>query len=117
MPTSTYKLGRDCVASLPGMSNDDIKAVSLKASATQLDVTTFKDVPLTQWEYMAGLIDVSLDVTCTNTTAVVGDKGSAGVAGLAYFNLDAIVTEVQESVTPKGVVEYTVTYSVLPSDV
>lgn len=110
----SYKLGRDAVASLPGVNNNDIKSVTLNASANQIDVTTFKAVPLTSWEYMAGLIDVTIDVTCHQHTAEVSDRGAATIASLS--GLDAVVLEVKESVSPKGVVEYTISYGLIPSD-
>lgn len=113
MPTSSYVLGRNCVATLPGVSNDDIKSVTINASANEMDVTTFKSTPLTAWEFMAGLVDVTIDVTCTNVSGAVGDSGTAGVAGIT--GLDATILEIKESVTPKGVVEYTVNYGLLPS--
>lgn len=113
MPTTTYKLGRDAVANLPGVSNDDIRDVTINASANQLDVTTFKSVPLTQWEYMAGLVDVTIDVVCTHTTAVVNDEAAVDIAGLPT-DLNAVVLDVKESVSPKGVVEYTVSYGLVP---
>lgn len=118
MPTTTtYKLGRDAVLTLPGVDNDNVRSATISASANQLDVTTFKSVPLTSWEYMAGLIDVTLDVVCTSHTAAVEDRGLAEIAGFDSQSMDAIVLEVKESVSPKGVVEYTVTYGIIPSDV
>lgn len=111
MPTASYKLGRDCVADIPGVANDDIINVTINVQANQLDITTFKSTPLTQWEYMAGLVDITIDVTCTSTDAVVGDSGPCDVAGLgADGDLEANVLEIKQSVTPKGRVEYTVSY-------
>jgi hypothetical protein len=110
MPTTTtYKLGRDCVAELPGMSNDDIIDVTINVTADQLDVTVFKSTPLTQWEYMAGLIEITIDVTCTNVDGAVGDVGTYDVAGLPA-DLEACILEIKEKPTPKGKVEYTVSY-------
>lgn len=105
-----YKLGRACVATLPGVSNDDIKDVTINASATELDVTTFPATgSLTKADYMPGLVDVTIDVACTDTTATVGMTGAQGVANIDT-TLEAVVLDVKESVSPKGVVEYTVTY-------
>lgn len=111
MPTTSYKLGRDAVATLPGVVNDDVISVTVNVSGNQLDVTTFKATPLTQWEYMVGLVDITFDVTCTSTDATVGDVGACNVAGLGDGDgLEATVLEIKQSVTPKGKVEYTVSY-------
>lgn len=115
MPTSSYKLGRDAVCTLTGVTNDNVKSVTINASATQIDVTTFKATPLTHWEYMAGLIDATIDVVCTHHEAVVGDRAAATIAGIT--GLDAVVLEVKESATPKGVLEYTISYGLVPPDV
>jgi hypothetical protein len=103
-------MGRACVASLPGVVNSDIKDVTINASATELDVTTFPATgSLTKADYMPGLVDVTIDVTCTDTTATVGMTGAQDVANIETA-LEAVVLDVKESVTPKGIVEYTVTY-------
>lgn len=105
-----YKMGRACVATIPGVNNNDIKDVTVNASATELDVTTFPVTgSLTAAEYMPGLVDVTIDVTCTETTATVGMVGAQDVANIDTA-LEAVVLDVKETVTPKGVVEYTVTY-------
>lgn len=105
----TYKLGRNAVAELPGVDNDDIVDVTLNVSADQLEVTVFKSTAITQAEYMAGLVDITIDVVCRNHTAEVGDQGAQDVAGLPS-DLEAVVLSVNEKVTPRGVVEYTVSY-------
>lgn len=115
MPTVSYKLGRDAVCTLTGVANDDVKSVTINAAATQIDVTTFKDVPLTSWEYMAGLIDATIDVVCVAHTANVSDRAAATIAGIT--GLDAVVLEIRESVNPKGMVEFTISYGLIPSDV
>lgn len=110
MPTTTtYKLGRDCVADLPGVENDDIIDVTINVSADEQDVTTFKSTPITKAEYMAGLIEVSIDVTCTNVDGAVGDSGTYDIAGLPS-DLHAVILEVKDKPGIKGKVEYTVTY-------
>jgi len=110
MPTTSYKLGRNAIASLPGVSNDDIKDVTINVSAEQLDVTTFKATALTAAEYMCGLTDVTVEVVCTNHTAEVGDVGAQSIANLPP-TLEATVVSVQERVTPRGLVEYTISYA------
>lgn len=109
MPTTTYKLGRDCVSELPGVNNDDIIDVTINVTADELDVTTYKSSPITRVDYMAGLIDVSIDVTCTNHAGAVGLVGDYDVAGLPT-DLDAVILEIKEKPAIKGKVEYTVTY-------
>jgi hypothetical protein len=112
-----YKMGRACVATLPGVSNNDIKDVTVNASATELDVTTFPTTgSLTKADYMPGLVDVTIDVTCTDTTATVGMTGAQDVANIDT-TLEAVVLDVKESVSPKGVVEYTVTYGLQTPEV
>lgn len=108
-----YKLGRDAVATLPGVSNDDIVDVTVNVSADELDVTVFKATALTAASYQAGLVDITIDVVCRNHTADVGDTGTQTVAGLPS-DLDASVLSVSERVTPRGVVEYTVSYGLIP---
>lgn len=114
MPTA-YKLGRNAVATLPGVSNDDITDVTINVTAEELDVTTFKASAITAAEYQAGMIDITIDVTCRNHTAVVGDTGTQEVADLPS-DLDAVVLSVSEKVTPRGVVEYTVAYGLIPQE-
>lgn len=109
MAATTYKLGRDCVATLPGMTNDDVVDVTITVSASQQDVTVFKTTALTNVEYVAGLIEITLDVVCTNHTATIGQSGTQVVAGLPS-GLNAEVLDVKETVGPKGRAEYTVTY-------
>lgn len=115
MATTTYKLGRDAVSDLPGVDNDDIRDVTATVSADELEVTTFKATALTHTVYMPGLLDATFDVTCVKHTATLGMRDAATI--LSLDGLDAIVLDVKESATPKGVVEYTVTYGVIPTDV
>lgn len=114
MSTTSYKLGRDAVAELPGVENDDIIDATINVSANQLDVTTYKAQPLTQGEYMAGLVDITVDVKCTHFTGEVGDSGTANIAGLPA-DLNATVLEVKVKPNIKGMVEYNVSYGFEPS--
>lgn len=114
--TTTYVLGRDCVAELPGVNNNDVMSVSLNVSANELDVTTFQDVPVTDAVFMAGLVDVTIDVTCTNHGATVGQFGDCKIAGLDDYSAEvkAIVLDIKEAATPQGLVEYTLSYGLTP---
>lgn len=112
MPTTTYKLGRDAVSTLPGMANDDIVDVTVNVSAEQLEVTTYGANPVTAPVYMAGLIDITIDVTCTDHSAAIGDQGAQVVAHLPA-EYDAVVLDVKESANPKGRAEFTVTYGLI----
>jgi hypothetical protein len=114
MATTTYKLGRDAVTELPGLANCDIIDVTVNVSADQLDVTTYGATALTEPVYMAGLVDVSIDVTCTETTATIGQRGAFDVASLPD-TFDAIVLDVKESASPQGKAEFTVTYGLVES--
>lgn len=113
MPASitTYKLGRDCVNTLPGVDNDDIIDCTINVSAADLDVTVFKATAITELVHMAGIIDISIDVNCTHVTGVVGDEGLMDVAGLPN-TLNAVILDIQEKPNLKGKVEYAVKYGV-----
>lgn len=110
----TYKLGRDCVATLPGVANDDIIDVTINVSGNQLDVTTFKTTALTQWEYMAGLVDITIDVKATHCSGEVGDVGTCDVADLPS-DLQATILDIKIKPNMKGMVEYTVSYGLQPA--
>jgi hypothetical protein len=107
----TYKLGRECVATLPGVTNTDVQDVTINVQGTEIDVTVFKDEVLTQVESTVGLSDVTIDVNCTAHAATIGTQGAMTIAQLDG-DLDAVVLEIKERVTPKGLVEYTVSYGV-----
>lgn len=116
MPTTTtYKLGRDAIASLPGLDNEDIRDATINVSADELDVTTFKAQPITHSVIMAGLVDITIDVPCVKHTAAIGDRDTADIAG--FQNIDAVVLDIKQNVTPRGIVEFTISYGVIPSDV
>lgn len=115
MSTSVYKLGRNAIADLPGVENDDIRDVTINVTAEQIDVTTFGATAITQAEFMAGLVDVTVDVVCTAHTAAVGDTGACDVAGLPT-DLDACVLSISETVNPRGIVEFTISYGLVPQD-
>lgn len=115
MPATTYKLGRNAVADLPGVDNDDIKDVTINVTADQVDVTVFKATAITEAEYMAGLTDVTIDVVCTAHAAAVGDTGACGVADLPS-DLDACVLSISETVNPRGIVEYTISYGLVAQE-
>lgn len=109
MPTTTYKLGRDCINILPGIENDNIIDSTVNVSASDLDVTTFKATTITEIVHMAGLVDVSIDVNCTNHDCAIGDEGAMDIAGLPS-TLNAAVLDIKEKPNLKGKVEYTITY-------
>ena len=110
----TYIIGRDQSITAPGISNDDVKKVMLKAAGTEHDVTVFGASALTAISTMIGLVDVSIEVTAMNTTAVVGNKGEISVGNFSPTDAQAVVTDVKFTVTPKGVKEYTVSYAITP---
>jgi hypothetical protein len=113
----SYILGRDQVTTAPGVVNDDIQNVELKVSGSEQDVTVFKSTALTQIETMVALLDVSFEITAMHATAEVGDSGTFVVGNLdgEDLSLDAVVTDVKRSVTPKGVEQYVVSYGVKPA--
>lgn len=112
MAVTSYKLGRDAVALIPGVSNCDIIDVTVNVAADQLDITTYGDVALTAPKYLAGLVDISIDVVCTATTAVVGAKDAFDVANIPA-DFYAVVLDVKESANPQGKAEFTVTYGLV----
>jgi hypothetical protein len=108
--TTTYKLGRDCINVLPGVVNDDIIDATINVSAADLDVTVFKATAITELVHMAGIIDITIDVNCTN---VDGDEGAMEIAGLDDIqDLNAVILDIQEKPNMKGKVEYAVKYGV-----
>jgi hypothetical protein len=109
--TTTYKLGRDCVNTIPGVQNDDIIDCTINVSAADLDVTVFKATAIEELVHMAGIIDISIDVNCTHVTGAVGDEDVMDVAGLPAA-LNAVILDIQEKPNMKGKVEYTVKYGV-----
>ena len=115
MPTTQYKLGRDAVADIPGVENCDIVDVTINVAADQLDVTAYGAVALTAPKYLAGLVDISIDITCTHTTATIGQKGTLNIADLDALNCAAIVLDVKQSASPQGRAEFTVTYGLVDS--
>jgi len=116
MPTTTYKLGRDAVATIPGVANCDIIDVTVNVTADQLDITTYGATALTAPKYLAGLVDISIDVMCTNHDAAVGDRGTIDVASIPS-GFDAVVLDVKESANPQGKADFTVTYGLVEAAV
>lgn len=111
MPATTYKLGRDAIADVPGVDNDDVIDATISVSGADLDVTVFKaTAPLTELVHMVGLVEISIDVNCTNVTGSVGTQGNFDIAGLPNTGFQLVILDVKDKVTPKGKVEYTVTY-------
>lgn len=108
--TTTYKLGRDAIADVPGVANDDIVDATINVSSTDLDVTVFKTTAITELVHMVGLIDISIDVNCTNVTGVIGDQGPFDIAGLPNTDFELVILNITEKPNMKGKVEYTVTY-------
>lgn len=110
-----YQLGRECVAALPGVANDDIMDVNVDVSGQEVDVTTFKDVPVEEVLTQVAISDVTIEVTCTHHSAEVGDQQACTVAGLT--GLDAVVLKIaMGGLSPKGVRTYTISYGVIPSE-
>ena len=116
MAVTSYKLGRDAVADIPGVVNCDIIDVTVNVTADQLDITTYGATALTAPKYLAGLVDISIDVMCTATDAAVGDRGTLDVANIPA-GFDAVVLDVKESANPQGKAEFTVTYGLVEADV
>lgn len=112
----TYILGRDQVTTAPGIDNDDIQSVELKVSGSEQDVTVFKATALTQIETMISLVDVSFEITATATTATIGLNGAFIVGNMDGNDLScvAVVTDVKDTVTPKGLRGKVVSYAIKP---
>lgn len=101
----TYILGRNQSITAPGVSNNDVKDVQLKVSGSEQDVTVFGD---TEVKTLVSLVDATFEVMCTATTATVGTTGNFTVGHLSG---SAVVTDVKQSITPKGIQEFTVSYA------
>ncbi len=114
----TYILGRDQVADIPGVDNDDIKRVTIRASGTENDITVFTATALTTSLSQVSLVDVSVECVCTHHTAAVGDDGDfevADIEGVADWGVHLHVSDIRMNVTPKGMKEYTISYVVAPA--
>lgn len=101
-----YKLGKASLVTAPGVVLDDVVDVDLNASGDEVDITVFGD---TEKQVGCGLLDVTLEVTCTAHSATVGMTGAVSVGGVS--NLGCVVLDVKDKVTPKGRHEYTVSYA------
>jgi len=101
-----YKLGKMALITAPGVSLDDIVDVDLNASGDEVDVTVFGD---TEKQIGCGLLDVTVEVTATNHSAAVGDKGDITVGGMS--SVKCVVLDVKNKITPKGRSEYTISYA------
>lgn len=108
--TTTYKLGRDAIATVPGVENDDIVDATINVSSTDLDVTVFKSTPITELVHMVGLIDISIDVNCTNVSQGIGFQDAFDIANLPNDDFELVILNITEKPNMKGKVEYTVTY-------
>lgn len=112
--TKTYLLGRDQVSTIPGVENDDIEQVTITLAGDELDATVFEQTSLTEMKTQVGLVDISIECTCTHHSAVRGDTGTFEVGNTKAGNLDgaqAIVMEIKKTITPKGRAGYTISYS------
>jgi hypothetical protein len=109
----TFILGRDDVSEIPGVVNDDIEQVAITYAGDELDATTFKNVPLTEIITQVGLVDVSIECTCTDHSATRGQKGAFVVGNTDSEDLGVVaqVMEIKKAVTPKGKEGYTISYS------
>lgn len=112
----TYVIGRDQVTTAPGVVNDNIKSCTLRVSGNEVDVTVFKAQPLTQSESMVGLVEITFEITATHTTATIGQQGQFQVGNLdgASMGVEAVVTDVKTTTTPRGVDEHVISYAVKP---
>ena len=113
----TYILGRDQVTTAPGVDNDNIVRVSINPSGSEIDTTVFKTTALTQVETQIGLVDISFEIVATATTATRGMTGAFEVGNIdgEDLSVQAVVTSVRANVTPKGKVEYTISYGIQPA--
>jgi hypothetical protein len=109
----TFILGRDEVSELPGVENDDIEQVTITYAGDELDATVFKSTALTEMVTQVGLVDISIECTCTFHDASRGQKGSFSVGNSddGALNAQAVVMEIKKGVTPKGKEGYTISYA------
>lgn len=109
----TFILGRDQVSEIPGVENDDIEQVTITYAGDELDATVFTSEALDDMVTQVGLVDISIECTCTNHAASRGLKGSFTVGNSDGGDLEkqAVVMEIKKSVTPKGREGYTISYA------
>lgn len=114
----TFILGRDDVSDLPGVENDDIEQVTITYAGDELDATVFKSTPLDGIITQVGLVDVSIECTCTHHEATRGLKGTfvVGNSDGEDLGLHAQVMEIKKGVTPKGKEGYTISYALSDPD-
>lgn len=111
MPTTTsYKLGRDCIADVPGVANDDIVDATINVTGNDLDVTCFKATAVSELVHMVGLVEITIDVNCTHVSGVIGDEGSFDIAGLPNTDFNLTILDIKEKPNLRGKVDYTVSY-------
>jgi hypothetical protein len=101
-----YKLGKLALITAPGVTLDDVVDVDLNASGDEVDITVFGD---TEKQIGCGLLDVTVEVTATNHSAIVGQVGPITVGGLSAVS--CVVLDVKNTVSPKGRHEYTISYA------
>lgn len=109
----TFLLGRDDVSTIPGVENDDIEQVTITYAGDELDATVFKSTSLTEIVTQVGLVDISIECTCTNHEATRGQKGAfiVGNSDSEDLGVQAQVMEIKKTVTPKGKEGYTISYA------
>lgn len=109
----TYILGRDQVSTIPGVANDDIEQVTITYAGDELDATVFLSTPLSEMVTQVGLVDISIECTCTDHDATRGQKGAfiVGNSDSDDLGVEAVVMEIKKSVTPKGKEGYTISYA------
>lgn len=112
-----YALGRDQVSTAPGVDNDNIVRCSINASGSEIDTTVFKTTALTQVETQIALVDITFEIVATATTAFRGMTGPFEVGKIdgEELGVQAVVTDVRAATTPKGRVEYTISYAIQPA--
>jgi hypothetical protein len=101
-----YRLGKNASITAPGLDSSNVVDVDINASGDEVDITVFGD---TEKQIGCGLLDVTVEVTATAHSAVVGATGAITVGGMSAVS--CVVLDVKSKITPKGRVEYTVTYA------
>lgn len=100
-----YNLGKNALVTAPGVDLDNVVDVDVNASGDEVDITVFGD---DEKKIGCGLLDVTVEITATSHSAVVGARGTVEAG---HFSLDCTVLDVKQKVTPKGRHEYTISYA------
>jgi hypothetical protein len=114
MPSHTYKLGKDATFSGPGISNDDVKSVTItKETAAEADVTTRASGSEKEFAFVRS--QTNIEVVVLNHSATQGATGSVTVTN-GFLSAGGVyqVMSISEPQELDGAIESTITLRKTP---